>query len=173
MTQVFLSYARADGTDAAQRLRTELTRSGFDVWQDIENMAGGQAWKEQLRAALRDVDAVVVLLTPNAAGSKYVEWEWEMAQMVEKPVIPLLIETCDVPDELARLHYHNLSTQQDYTLGLMALIRDLNQLDAASAGPQRDATPSPSSGNRNISIGGNANNSQIVIGDGNNVSQSN
>ena len=48
MTQVFLSYARTDGAEAALRLRTELTRSGLEVWQDIENMMGGKAWKDQL-----------------------------------------------------------------------------------------------------------------------------
>lgn len=175
MTQIFLSYARADGADAVARLRIELTRSGFKIWQDIENMMGGQAWKDQLRAALRKVDVVVVLLTPSAVTSKYVAWEWEMAQLLEKPVIPLLVTACDVPNELARLHYHDLSDEQGYTIGLMSLVRDLNQLgqltgDRAIA---QSSPPSPQAGNRNISIGGNANNSQIVIGDGNNISQTN
>lgn len=103
MTKVFLSYARADGQMAAARLRAELSRSGFDIWQDTQNMASGQAWKEQLRQALREVDAVVVLMTPGSVTSKYVEWEWEMAQMASKRVIPLLILPCDVPDSSLRL----------------------------------------------------------------------
>ncbi|PKO19434.1 MAG: hypothetical protein CVU38_21565, partial [Chloroflexi bacterium HGW-Chloroflexi-1] len=56
MIHVFLSYARADGLDAATKLRAELTAMGFQVWRDIEEMQGGLAWKEQLRAALRQVD---------------------------------------------------------------------------------------------------------------------
>ena len=91
--------------------------------------------------------------------------------MAEKRVIPLLLLPCQVPDELSRLHYHNLSTEQDYTLGLMSLVRDLNQLESGSSAPV--APPETSSGSRNISIGGNANNSQIVVGDGNNVTQTN
>ncbi len=175
MTQVFLSYARADGAGAATRLREELSRSGFTVWQDTENMQGGQAWKEQLRAALRQVDAVLVLLTPGAVNSKYVIWEWEMAQMVEKPVIPLLVTVCDIPDELGRLHYHNFSAESGYTLGLMSLMRDLKQLDRASQSGQteRPATQIPAQGDRHISIGGDASNSQIVVGDGNSLAQTN
>lgn len=175
MTKVFLSYARADGQTAAARLRAELGRSGFEIWQDTQDMEGGQAWKEQLRQALRQVDAVVVLMTPGAVASKYVEWEWEMAQMAEKRVIPLLISPCDVPAELGRLHYHNLSEEQGYIMNLAGLINDLQRLGAKNEEKPGQAPPAsaPSAGNRNISIGGNANNSQIVIGDGNSVSQSN
>lgn len=177
MTKVFLSYARADGQTAAARLRAELSRSGFEIWQDTQNMEGGQAWKDQLRQALREVDAVVVLMTPGSVASKYVEWEWEMAQMADKRVIPLLMLPCDVPAELGRLHYHNLSEEQGYIMNLAGLINDLQRLGAQNT-EKSDQTlpapsPTPSAGNRNISIGGNANNSQIVIGDGNNVSQSN
>ncbi|MEL6779137.1 MAG: toll/interleukin-1 receptor domain-containing protein [Cyanobacteria bacterium J06597_16] len=168
MTQVFLSYARADGAEAALRLRTELTRSGLGVWQDIENMMGGKAWKDQLKTAIREVDAVLVLMTPGAIASEHVTWEWEAAQMLDTPVIPLLISACDVPDDLAQMHYHTLDNEQNYTIGLMSLVRDLNQLGAGKA---ESASALPTPGSRNISIGGSANNSQIVIGDGNNVSQ--
>lgn len=175
MTQVFLSYARADGAGAATRLREELSRSGFTVWQDTENMQGGQAWKEQLRTALRQVDAVLVLLTPGAVSSRYVTWEWEMAQMVEKPVMPLLVTNCDVPDDLGRLHYHDFSAESGYTLGLMSLMRDLNQLDSASRSgqPEQPATQISTQGDRHISIGGSASNSQMVVGDGNSLTQTN
>ena len=74
MLKIFLSYARKDGAAAAARLRTELERAGFTVWRDIEQMRGGRAWQEQLRAALREVDVVLVLLTPAAVKSKYVAW---------------------------------------------------------------------------------------------------
>lgn len=132
MMPIFLSYARADGLDAATRLRNELIAMGFTVWRDLEEMRGGQAWKEQLRAALRAVDAVVVLLTPAAVTSKTVEWEWQNALTLDKRVLPVLIQPCDVPAELARLHYHHLNTPDVYTLGLARLARDLVQLLVAA-----------------------------------------
>ncbi len=137
MAKVFISYARADGATAAARLRDELTAMGVTVWRDIEEMRGGQAWKEQLRTALRQVDAVVVVLTPGAVGSKMVEWEWENAITLEKRVIPVLAQACQVPDELERLHYHDLSnpTSASYTRSFAKLARDINQLPTGNPSP--------------------------------------
>ncbi len=130
MIKLFISYARADGIQAAVRLRGELESTGVTVWRDNEDMRGGKAWKEQLRAVLRQVDVVVVLLTPGAVTSKMVEWEWENALTLEKRVIAVLIYPCQVPEELGRLHYHDLSDSATYTLSLMKLVRDINEVAA-------------------------------------------
>lgn len=122
---LFISYARKDGSLAAQRLRTELTSAGFTIWQDTQDMQGGKEWKAQLRTILKQVDTVLVLMTPAAVASKYVEWEWDTAQSFEKTVIPIKISDCDVPDELQRLHYRDLSTQANYSNTLMTIVRDL------------------------------------------------
>jgi len=122
MPTVFLSYARSDGSSIADRLRTELERANFIVWQDVGNMRGGQEWKEQLRIALREVDVLLVLLTPEAVKSSYVTWEWENALTLQKRVIPLLVLPCNSPADLARLHYHDLSQSDTYALELMALV---------------------------------------------------
>lgn len=125
MIQIFLSYARADGLDAATRLRNELAGMGFAVWRDIEEMRGGLTWRKQLYQALSQVDAVLVLLTARAVTSANVTWEWQNALMMDKRVIPLLISPCDVPADLQALHYHRLDIAASYTLGLARLARDL------------------------------------------------
>ena len=126
--QIFLSYAREDGNPAAERIRREMHSAGFSVWRDIENMQGGKEWKAQLRTALHQVEAIIVLLTPKSVESKYVEWELEMARMIDKPILPVLILDCDIPDELDRIHYRNLSIEQGYNQDLLLLIQDLNNL---------------------------------------------
>ena len=138
MIEVFLSYARGDGLDAAAKLRAELTGMGFQVWRDLEEMQGGLTWKKQLYQALGQVDAVLILLTPAAAASQPVTWEWETALTMEKRVIPLLVATCDVPAELRRLHYHDLSAETGYTLGLAHLARDLIALAQENKQPLGD-----------------------------------
>jgi hypothetical protein len=35
VARVFVSYARADGAEAARALRQRLTAAGLSVWQDI------------------------------------------------------------------------------------------------------------------------------------------
>jgi len=126
MLNIFLSYARRDGSGPASRLRTELTQAGFNVWRDVEEMHGGKSWKEQLRGALRNIDVLLILLTPAAVESHMVTWEWENALTLERKVIPLLLINCKIPPDLAQLHYHDLSTSEKYSTSLMALMRDLN-----------------------------------------------
>ncbi len=159
MLTVFVSYAHSDGTVAATRLRGELEAMGFTVWRDEEEMAGGLAWKEQLRAALRQIDAVLVLLTPDSVASDTVTWEWENALTLEKRVIGLCIAPCDVPQDLGRLHYHDLSDPAGYSLGLARLTRDLMRLVTAKPAPPSDLAPGPKYqvlDARNSSIGDNA-----------------
>jgi hypothetical protein len=175
MATIFISYARADGQSAADRLRGELEQAGFQIWRDIERMQGGLGLKDQLRQALKTVDVVVVLLTPDAITSKYVEWEWETAITLGKRVIPLLILPCSIPDELQRLHYHNLSTDKEYFAGLLALVRDINSVAIAKpvSEPDQSSTQPDGVGGRGIAIAGNAENSNLITGDGNTVNTHN
>ena len=143
MLTVFVSYARADGAGAALRLRGELEAMGFTVWRDVEAMEGGLAWKEQLRAALRQVDAVLVLITPGSVRSDTVTWEWENALTLGKRVIGLLATPCEVPPELKRKHYHDLSDPAGYSLGLARLTRDLMRMVTAKPAPPSNLAPGP------------------------------
>jgi hypothetical protein len=145
VTKILISYARADGLDASARLRGELQQAGYVVWRDIEEMRGGNDWKEQLRQAIAAVDAVVVLLTPASVKSKSVLWECDTAHTLEKSVIGLLISPCDVPDELSNLHYHNLSTTEKYVVGFANLMRDLNELKSTAMPTQQQGDSSSAS----------------------------
>ncbi|MCI0339321.1 MAG: toll/interleukin-1 receptor domain-containing protein [Acidobacteria bacterium] len=126
MLKVFLSYARADNIKGAARLRDEL-KFAFDVWRDIEDMQSGESWREQLSDALHEVDVVIVLLTPAAVASSHVTEEWKGARLLKKPVIPVLISPCTIPEELREIHYQNLSDPDNYGQGLMALRNDLTK----------------------------------------------
>ncbi len=128
MSKIFLSYARADGHEAAARLRDNLHRARFTVWQDIHDLQGGEDWQEQLERILKRIDVVLVLLTPDAVTSEYVTWEWQRALNMHKRVIPLLILPCAVPDRLDGLHRRDLSEESTYTEVFSALVGDLNHI---------------------------------------------
>jgi hypothetical protein len=156
MLKVFLSYARADGAGAGETLRQQVTQMGFTVWQDTEQMRGGQPWQGQLDHALRQVDALLALLTPGYLASPVCTWEWQTARTLGKRVIPLLSLPCDLPDELAQLQYHDLSDPARYPLGLAKLARDLVEL-IPTAPP-----PAPASGSKYYIVG----NRNQMIGEG-------
>ncbi len=142
MLTIFLSYSRKDGAEPTSRLREELVRAGFTVWRDIEDMRGGIDWKEQLAKVLHGVDVVLVLLTPESAVSPNVEWEWRTAKSLSKPIVPVLIFPCTVPEELQDLHYRDLSNPENYSLGLMGLIGDLSIVSRSEIETEKPADKS-------------------------------
>lgn len=92
--QIFLSYSRAD-VDYARALSAELAALGFSLWRDRADMEGGENWWQQIEAAIRGVDTVLLLLSESALASKVVSKEWRYARQVGTRVIPVLAQTID------------------------------------------------------------------------------
>lgn len=65
--KVFLSYDRADRT-LAKRIAGELKRAGFEVWSDYDLLPGDN-WADKIGEALRESQAMVVLITPDSLAS--------------------------------------------------------------------------------------------------------
>src|SRR5215210_3258531 len=66
--RVFISHAYAD-TDLARRVTDVLEESGFQTWLDSQQILPGDNWGEKLAEALRESNAMVVLLTPDSLRS--------------------------------------------------------------------------------------------------------
>ncbi|HML22179.1 MAG TPA: toll/interleukin-1 receptor domain-containing protein [Aggregatilinea sp.] len=155
MSQLLISYAHADSSKAATELNWRLRQIGYKVWRDIESLRAGRTWQQQLGDAIRTSDVLLVLLSPAAVLSKYVEWEWTTALFVfRKPVIPILILQCDIPAELSRLQYRDFSQADKQNDEYDLLIRDLNDLQT----PTETATPPTA---KYTVVGG----QRVVIGD--------
>src|SRR5688500_711113 len=91
MQQVFLSYAHEDGRSMAA-VRDAVARAGFDVWTDAHLQPGTESWTRAIQAAIDDAVAVVVVLSPAAKRSKWVNREVHYALEQGVPVIPVLAE---------------------------------------------------------------------------------
>ncbi len=68
MTTLFLSYAGADRA-IATALKEGLIRAGFDhpLWQDIDQIRGGDNWLITLEEALRDCSGYVIVVGLGAS----------------------------------------------------------------------------------------------------------
>jgi TIR domain len=60
----FLSHSGAD-TQAAKDLDGLLRRGGVDVWLDVERLAPGDVWMDQLEAALLSAKHLIVYIGPS------------------------------------------------------------------------------------------------------------
>lgn len=76
--KVFLSYAKAD-EKLARRIADGLAQAGLSVRDYRREILPGDLWAEKAARVLRESDAMVVLLTPNAIDSDWVNWEIEYA----------------------------------------------------------------------------------------------
>jgi hypothetical protein len=86
---VFISYAREDQT-YARKLADDLRSRGFETWMD-DRIDFGDRWWRTIVQAIRDSAAFVVVMTPDAEQSEWVERELMLALDEGNPVFPLLL----------------------------------------------------------------------------------
>jgi hypothetical protein len=106
--RVFLSYARADGKDACDFFQKSLTNAGYCVWRDIDNLPGGAFWRQGIEDAIKQVDAVLLFVTPGAKASENVTAEWQTAIRLSKRLVPLVVAKTEMPPELLRYNFRDL-----------------------------------------------------------------
>ena len=99
LTSIFISYAHAD-SPFVDRLEADLCQHGFAPWVDRHGLAGGQKWRRELEAAVDRSQVLLVVLSPEAMASEYVQQEYGYASDEGKVVIPLYYRPCKVPMEL-------------------------------------------------------------------------
>jgi hypothetical protein len=97
-TEVFLSHSHRD-QDLLSRVVGELRRHDVSVWHSQHNILGAQKWITEIGQALARCDWFIVLLTPNAMKSVWVEREVAAAltdnRRYDGRIIPLLGRKCD------------------------------------------------------------------------------
>jgi len=107
--RLFISYARADGQRAAERVRREMaSRAGLGAWQDLTEMEGGWGWWDQIRTAIVGAQHLVLVMTPGALRSDVVRREWQLARQEGVCVIPVAgrpIDFATLPYWMRREHF--------------------------------------------------------------------
>jgi hypothetical protein len=99
---VFISYAHEDRA-FVDRLAARLKAAGLPLWYD-EGLRGGQPWPRELARRIEAARAVVVMVTPAARASDWVEKEITYAAERGVPLVPFLLSG-SLPLSLANLQY--------------------------------------------------------------------
>lgn len=90
MAHIFISYSRKN-QPYARRIADDLLTRGFDVWID-DRIDFGDDWWSQIVRSIRDCAAFVVLMTPESDQSRWVQREVSIADELDKPIFPILLE---------------------------------------------------------------------------------
>jgi hypothetical protein len=126
--QVFMCHSSGD-KPVVRDLYRRLKADGFAPWLDEEELLPGQDWKEEIPAAVRACDVVVICLSQKSVSKEgYLQREVRDALYVaeEKPegtifVIPVKLEEVEVPKRLAQWQWANLFQEGGYQRLVRAL----------------------------------------------------
>ena len=103
LIRVFLSHSTKD--DQFVRDLAEFLENGGEIktWADHHDIEPGQKFVSRIEEGL-EVDAVLVVLSPDAVKSQWVDREWKAALGAGVSVAPVLCRACKVPNLLAAVN---------------------------------------------------------------------
>jgi hypothetical protein len=94
VARIFISHSSANN-DRAIQLRDWLVANGWkDIFLDLDperGIAAGERWKEALQEAAQRCEAVLALISPEWLASAWCRPELNVAQLMGKKIIVLLI----------------------------------------------------------------------------------
>ena len=100
--KVFISHSPQDKL-LARKIASGLEKHGLDVWDESREIVPGENWAEKISQALKESEAMIVLLTPDALQSDPVRWEIDYAlskKEFNRRLIPVLVGNADsLPEE--------------------------------------------------------------------------
>jgi hypothetical protein len=113
--QVFLNYARAD-RDKVEGLYQRLSKAGFKPWMDVKDIIPGEQWEIAIRRAVHASDFFLACLSKRSANRRGIiqveikEALKRLEKMLRTDVylIPVRLENCPMPEELAGFHWVDL-----------------------------------------------------------------
>lgn len=123
--RIFISYSRKDGVDTATILRKQFEANNFSVWQDLIALEGGRDWWSQIEKTLRskELQHVVLALTPAALASKVVIDEIRLARLEGKTVSPVKgpgIDLAKVPRWIGHVYDLEIADQRGVLMRVLA-----------------------------------------------------
>ncbi|MGB7338864.1 MAG: TIR domain-containing protein [Phototrophicaceae bacterium] len=108
MKNIFISFSQRDNRYMAT-MRENLIRIGYKPWIDPKPRPG-QDWRFEIDDAIRSADAVLVIVSPAAAESVYVTYEWSLAIGLDVPVIPVIFSKAKMHPRLHMLEHFDFTS---------------------------------------------------------------
>jgi hypothetical protein len=106
MSHIFISYSKQN-IDFARYLRALLEAEGCPVWMDEVRLDPSARWWKEIEDSITTCAAFVVIMSPEAVDSDWVEREILLAEKLKRPIFPVLL-TGDAWSRLANIQHEDL-----------------------------------------------------------------
>lgn len=94
-----------------QRIRSELHVAGLSVWTDEGIEPGTPSWRKTIENAIKNADCLIVIFSPGACQSYWVQAELDYAWTQHKAIFPILArgnESESIPMGFAGYQYTDI-----------------------------------------------------------------
>jgi hypothetical protein len=123
MSRVFLSHCSVD-KEIVRRIADDLAHLGHRPWLDEWEIKVGECIITRVEHGIENADYVVLVLSPSAVSSGWVDREWKQKywQEIEKRTVmllPVLVADCNIPPLLRSRKYADF--RQNYAVALVQL----------------------------------------------------
>jgi hypothetical protein len=129
---VFISYSHTDAAFAG-KLTKGLEQAGYEVWLDSTDIQTGTRWDDEIVKGLNSSQIFLVLLSNKATASQNVKDEIGYALDHGKPILPILLEPCDIPFRLRRVQYVDF-TGLEFAEGIRKILAILKSFNSNKEG---------------------------------------
>lgn len=117
--RIFIMYSRED-LPSAESITKTLRDMGYRPWLDVEEITPGERWAYAAGKGLAESAVALLLVSKNLnleSGFVAKELEVAMAKMRSRdqafsPVIPVLLDETEVPQQLREVHAVDMSSKQ-------------------------------------------------------------
>lgn len=112
-TLIFVSYS-SQNDEFAKKLALSLEKYNIKLWLFQSSLKPGDKWREVAHTAILNSSAFLIILSPDALKSRYIEFERLTAKMYNKPILPVLYETCTIPEDLQGIEYSDFRNMANF-----------------------------------------------------------
>ncbi|MEZ4669613.1 MAG: toll/interleukin-1 receptor domain-containing protein [Anaerolineae bacterium] len=106
MSHIFISYSKQD-IEFVRYLRALLEAEGFAIWMDEARLTPSARWWKAIEHNVETCSAFVVVMSPSAYESDWVEREILLAEKQKRPIFPVLLAG-EPWSRLANIQYEDL-----------------------------------------------------------------
>ncbi len=114
--KLFISYSRKDRRRIDKLNEALESNDELEVFRDTEDILPTEEWKPRLEGLIKSADVILFALSPDSVTSDVCQWELELADSLNKKIIPVVVREVDgnVPDIVSRLNYIFLTKKADF-----------------------------------------------------------